>query len=49
LERVLPVVLAGAITGIVFRKYIQQHTSLVLGAYVALWGCIYTLYYFRFR
>ena len=49
LERVLPVVLAGAITGVAFRKYIQHHTSLVLGAYVALWGCIYTLYYFRFR
>jgi hypothetical protein len=49
LERILPVTLAGAIIGVVFRKYIQRHTSLVLGAYVALWACIYTLYYFRFR
>jgi membrane protein YqaA with SNARE-associated domain len=49
LERILPVALLGSIMGIAFKKFIQRHAELVVGAYIVLWICIYALYYIRFR
>ncbi len=49
LARILPVALVGSIVGVVFRKYVQRNTSLVIGVYIAIWAFIYMLYYFRFR
>ena len=49
LERILPVVLLGSITGKLFRKFIQIHTLLVVGGYLVFWVGIYVLYYLRFR
>lgn len=49
LERILPVALAGASGGVLFRPFIQRRTQVVVGLYAALWIGIYALYYWRFR
>lgn len=47
LERLLPVALASAVCGTVFKKFVQRHTALVIGAYGLLWVGVYVLYYLR--
>ena len=49
LERFLPVALAGAALGTAFKKFIQRHTALVIGAYGLMWVGVYVLYYLRLR
>ncbi len=49
LERILPVAVAGAVVGLVFKKFIQRRATLVVGAYGLMWLGVYVLYYFRFR
>ena len=49
LERFLPVALANAALGTAFKKFIQRHTALVVGAYALMWVGVYVLYYLRVR
>lgn len=49
LERFLPVALAGAALGRAFKKFIQRHTALVIGAYALMWVAVYVVYYLRLR
>ena len=49
LERILPVAVAGAVVGVVFKKFVRRYTALVVGGYSLLWLGVYVLYYFRFR
>ena len=49
LERLLPVALASAVCGTVFKRFIQRHTALVVSAYGLLWVGVYVLYYLRMR
>ncbi|MBI3243963.1 MAG: hypothetical protein HYZ49_16900 [Chloroflexi bacterium] len=49
LERILPVAVAGAVVGVVFKKFVRRYTALVVGAYGLMWLGVYVLYYFRFR
>jgi hypothetical protein len=49
LERLLPVTLLAAGFGKWFKDFIKQHTMLVVGIYVLIWGIVYFLYYLRFR
>jgi membrane protein YqaA with SNARE-associated domain len=49
LERILPVALACAAAGAIFRKRVQYHTLLIVVAYALMWAAIYGLYYLRFR
>lgn len=49
LERLLPVTLLAGALGKRFKKFIEQHTSVVVVIYVVIWGIIYFLYYLRFR
>ncbi len=49
LERILPVVVASAVVGVVFKKHIQRYTTLILAAYGLLWAAIYVTYYLRLR
>jgi membrane protein DedA with SNARE-associated domain len=45
LGRILPVTLAGAVLGTAFKKFIQRHTALVVGAYALVWVGVYVSYY----
>jgi len=49
LERLLPFTLLAGGLGRWFKNSIKKHTTLVVGAYVLIWGIIYFLYYLRFR
>ena len=49
LERILPVALAGAVAGVLFKRFVQKYTRLIVGAYALMWAGIYILYYLRFR
>lgn len=49
LERILPVAVAGAVVGLVFKKFVRRYIALVVGAYGLMWLGVYVLYYFRFR
>ena len=49
LERLLPIALASAVCGTVFKRFIQHHTALVIGAYGLFWVGVYVLYYLRMR
>lgn len=44
LERLLPAVLAGAVFGTTFQKFIQNHTRLAIGVYALLWVGVYIFY-----
>ena len=45
LERTLPVALAGAAFGKVFKRFVQRRTALVTGTYALLWVGVYVVYY----
>lgn len=45
LERLLPVTIAAAILGVLFRKFVQHYTALVIGIYLLLWLGIYLFYF----
>lgn len=49
LERLLPVALASGLVGTVFKRFIQRHTALVIGAYGLLWVGVYVVYYLMMR
>ena len=49
LGRILPVILTGAAVGVVFRRFIQRRTALVIGAYALLWVAVYVVYYLQMR
>lgn len=48
LERILPVTLAAAGVGVLFRGFIQRRTSFIIGLYVLLWLGVYVAYYLQF-
>lgn len=47
LERFLPVALAAAAWGAAFKRFVQRHAALVVGAYALMWLAVYVLYYLR--
>jgi membrane protein YqaA with SNARE-associated domain len=47
LERLLPVTLAAAGVGVVFRGFIRRRTALVVGIYILLWVGVYVAYYLQ--
>jgi hypothetical protein len=49
LERLLPVAIAGAISGVRYKKLIRHHTKLALCMYVLLWVGVYVFYYLQMR
>jgi membrane protein YqaA with SNARE-associated domain len=49
LMRFLPVVLASAAAGSIFREFIRRHTGLVIGGYLLFWLGVYTWYFFQFQ
>jgi len=49
LERLLPVTVIGAVSGVALRVFIQRRTALAVGAYALMWVGVYGLYYFLVR
>jgi membrane protein YqaA with SNARE-associated domain len=48
LQRILPVALAGAGFGVLFKRFVQRHTIPVLCIYGLIWAGVYLFYYLQF-